>query len=179
MANLLPGETVVIKRHPHWVVPVKSMLIPTLLVILVAAADYTFKDALMSDRALAHDIKLIAALAAVAIFGLWAIVTWLRWNATSYTVTDQRVILDQGVLGRSSKIIPIDRVQDVSTRQSLFGRIFGYGTVEIDAAGARGAEVLEHLPGPNRFRDQVFVEAENFRRQGQAPEPAPPAPAPS
>jgi uncharacterized membrane protein YdbT with pleckstrin-like domain len=182
MANLLPGETVVMRRHPHWVVAAKAMLLPLVLVILVGVGDKLLRDSLLSDPALAHDIKVVATLAVIAIFGLWAIVTWVRWNATAFTITDQRVILDQGVLGRSSKIIPIDRVQDVSTRQTLLGRILGYGQVEIDAAGARGAEVLEYLPAPNRFRDQVFVESENFRKQTVAapapPAPAPPAPAP-
>jgi hypothetical protein len=36
--------------------------------------------------------------------------------------------------------------------------------VEVDAAGAQGAEVLVHLPQPGNFRDQVFVLSE--RRRG-------------
>ncbi len=167
MANLLPGETVVLRRHRHWVVPVKSLFWPVLLLALVVAGDLLLKDTLV-----ARDVKLVATLAAVALLGIWAIVTWLRWNATAFTITDQRVILDVGVLSHSSKVIPIDRVQDVSTRQSIFGRILGYGRVEIDAAGSQGAEVVDHLPAPNRFRDQVFVESERMRR---AAAPAPPA----
>ena len=38
--------------------------------------------------------------------------------------------------------------------------MLGYGRVEVDAAGAQGAEVLEHLPKPGVFRDQVFVQSE-------------------
>ena len=172
MANLLPGETVVLRRHRHWVVPAKSLFWPVLLLALVVAGDLLLKNALV-----ARDVKTVATLAAVAILGIWLIVTWLRWNATSFTITDQRVILDTGVLSRSSKIIPIDRVQDVSTRQPVAGRIFGYGSVEIDAAGSQGAERLDHVPAPNGFRDQVFLQSERLRRAG-APE-AQPAPSPA
>jgi len=107
-------------------------------------------------------------LGAIAIAGLWLIVVWIRWQATSYTLTDQRIKIETGVFGRQSKMIPIDRVQDCTTRQSLVGRMLGYGRVEVDAAGAQGAEVLDHLPNPGIFRDQVFVQSER-RRTGAPP----------
>lgn len=166
MSKLLPGETVVLRRHPHWIVPVRALLLPVALVVLVAVLDYALAASLV-----ARDVKTVVTLAAVALLGGWAIVTWLRWTTTSFTITDQRVILDIGVLSHSSKVIPIDRVQDVSTRQGIFGRILGYGRVEIDAAGSQGAEVVDHLPAPGSFRDQVFVESERMRK---AAAPAPP-----
>jgi hypothetical protein len=46
--------------------------------------------------------------------------------------------------------------------------MLGYGRVEIDAAGAQGAEVLNHLPNPGSFRDQVFMQSEK-RRGGGSP----------
>jgi uncharacterized membrane protein YdbT with pleckstrin-like domain len=73
-----------------------------------------------------------------------------------------------GVFGRQEKVIPIDRIQDCTTKESVFGRMLGYGRVEVDAAGAQGAEVLDHLPSPGTFRDQVFVQSER-RRGGGAP----------
>jgi len=156
--QLLPGETAVLKRHQHWVMPVKAMTLPVALVVLALLLDVLLRDRLSSD------VKLVLTLLALAIAGIWAIVTWIRWSATAFTITDQRVILDSGVLSRSSKVIPIDRVQDVSTRRSLPGRLLGYGTVEIDAAGAAGAERLDHVPAPESFRDQVFMESERLRR---------------
>ena len=70
-------------------------------------------------------------------------------------------------------MIPIDRVQDCTTKQSLIGRMLGYGRVEVDAAGAQGAEVLNHLPNPGAFRDQVFVQSERRRGGTPAVEPHP------
>jgi uncharacterized membrane protein YdbT with pleckstrin-like domain len=103
---------------------------------------------------------------------------WIRWRSILYTLTDQRITIEAGVFSRQEKIIPIDRVQDCTTRQSLFGRMVGYGRVEVDAAGAQGAEVLDHLPKPGEFRDHVFVQSEK-RRGGpvsaQTPVPANPS----
>lgn len=169
MAKLLPGETVVMKRHRHWIVPARSLFWPVLLLVAVGLLDHFLKESLV-----ARDVKLVITLAAIALLGVWLIVTWLRWNGTSFTITDQRVILDRGVLSRTSKIVPIDRVQDVSTRIPIFGRILGYGTVEIDAAGSHGAELLDHVPGPDHFRDEVFVQSERLRRPaGGEPQPTP------
>lgn len=159
MANLLPGESIILRRHRHWIVPARSLFWPILLLLVVGVLDHYLRESLV-----ARDVKTVATLGALAVLGLWAIITWLRWNATSVTITDQRVMLDRGVLSRSSKIVPIDRVQDVSTRQSILGRILGYGTVEIDAAGSQGAELLDHVPDPNHFRDEVFVQSERLRR---------------
>jgi len=74
------------------------------------------------------------------------------------------VILEEGVFTRDSKVIALDRVQDVTTRQSLLGRILRYGIVEIDAAGARGAEMFEYCRSPELLRDQVFMLSEQLRR---------------
>jgi uncharacterized membrane protein YdbT with pleckstrin-like domain len=153
--HLLPGEELILKRHRHWIVAVKSMTLPVLVV--VAAALAAFLSFFPSDY------RLIAVLAALAVAGLSAIVVYIRWSAASFTLTNQRVLLAYGVFSRNSKVIPIDRVQDVSTQQSLLGRVFGYGRVEIDAAGSAGAEVLDHMPEPDGFRDQVFVQSGRLR----------------
>jgi hypothetical protein len=50
--------------------------------------------------------------------------------------------------------------------------MLGYGRVEVDAAGAQGAEVLDHLPNPGVFRDQVFVQSERRRTGAAQPHPS-------
>lgn len=165
--NMLPGENLVLKLHQHWIFVVEQLLLPLALLILVAIADLTFL------APSGHHIRTYVTLGAIALALLWLIVVYVRWRSTSYTLTNQRIILQFGVLSRSEKIIPIDRVQDCTTRQSLLARMLGYGRVEVDAAGAQGAEVLVHLPQPGAFRDQVFVQSE--RRRGTAASPTPTA----
>jgi uncharacterized membrane protein YdbT with pleckstrin-like domain len=166
-SELLPGENLILRAHPHWVVLVKSLLIPVVLLVIVGIVDLTVK----AGTNIPH-FRTILTLVGLAIAGLWFIVVWIRWQSTAYTLTDQRIKIETGVFGRSSKIIPIDRIQDCTTKQTLVGRMLGYGRVEVDAAGAQGAEVLNHLPNPGTFRDQVFVQSE--RRRGSAPSaPAP------
>jgi|SRR5579859_170758 len=157
--ELLPGENLILRVHQHWIFVVKSLALPVALLILVLVSDFTFIPSLKVSN-----LGLFLTLAVVALALLWLIVVWIRWQAISYTLTDQRIKIESGVFGRQSKMIPIDRIQDCTTRQTLVGRMLGYGRVEVDAAGAQGAEILEHLPSPGTFRDQVFVQSE--RRRG-------------
>ncbi len=173
MSKLLPGENLVLKDHPHWITVVKSAVAPAVLVLVVLVADITV---LNPDNFYVPKLRTVLTLGVVALAILWLIVVWVRWRSITYTLSDQRITIQAGVFSRQEKIIPIDRVQDCTTRQSVFGRMIGYGRVEIDAAGAQGAEVLDHLPRPGEFRDQVFVQSER-RRGGASPAAAPPVPA--
>src|SRR5438552_12514042 len=176
MSKLLPGENLVLKDHPHWITLVKSVVVPVALLIVVAIADFTI---LGPDYGFyTPNLRKILSLAVIALALLWFIVVWIRWRSITYTLTDQRITIEAGVFSRQEKIIPIDRVQDCTTRQSLIGRILGYGRVEVDAAGAQGAEVLDHLPKPGDFRDQVFVQSEK-RRGGGVAAVTSPAPVPA
>ena len=164
-SQLLPGENLILMDHPHWIVIVKSLVAPIILLIAAGIVDLTVHNVDVPN------LQSIVTLGAIAIAGLWLIVVWIRWQSTAYTLTDQRIKIETGVFSRQSKMIPIDRVQDCTTKQSLVGRILGYGRVEVDAAGAQGAEVLDHLPNPDVFRDQVFVQTE--RRRGGSPSTQP------
>ena len=175
MSKLLPGENLVLKHHPHWITLLKSVAVPVVLFLVVVVADFSL---LGPDGYYVPKLRTFLTLGAVALALLWFIVVWIRWQSITYTLTDQRIMIQSGVLSRQEKIVPIDRVQDCSTRQSLVGRLLGYGRVEVDAAGAQGAEILDHLPKPGDFRDQVFVQSEK-RRGGVATTPAAGAPMPA
>jgi uncharacterized membrane protein YdbT with pleckstrin-like domain len=164
--DLLPGENLIMKVHQHWIFIAKSLVLPIALLVLAVLADLTFIPSIE-----VANLGTIITLTIVALAVLWLIVVWIRWQAIAYTLTDQRIKIESGVFSRSEKIIPIDRIQDCTTRVSLIGRILGYGRVEVDAAGAQGAEILAHLPNPGAFRDQVFVQSERRRGAPAAAQP--------
>lgn len=160
MPNLLAGESMVLPPiKKHWIVLVKGTFWPTLIgVVILAVVDGVLIDVPLGDSRVVLTLIVLVALAAVAY------VVWLNWQAAMLTVTDQRVIMEEGIVIRTSKVIPLDRVQDVSTRQNLFGRFFDYGSVEIDTAGAIANELFTYAAHPEMLRDQVFVLSEQLRR---------------
>ena len=178
MSKLLPGENLVQKNHPHWITVAGSVFLPAVLVVAVAILDFTLLSPNIQAGIYVPHLRTFLSLGVVALALIWLIAVWIGWQSIVYTLTDQRIMIQSGVFSRQEKIIPIDRVQDCTTKQTLFGRIFGYGRVEVDAAGAQGAEVLQYLPRPGEFRDQVFVLSEK-RRGGGMPSTPSSAPMPA
>lgn len=127
--GLLPiEEHVVLEVHRHWLVPVGEILVsaPLMLVVLVAV----LAAALRIDPT--SGILPLGTGFTVAV--LWIAIPMLRWSSASLTVTDQGVILTEGVLSRARTVISFDAIQAISTRQSVLGRVFGYGTIHIGTA---------------------------------------------
>lgn len=90
----------------------------------------------------------------------------LLWATLEFDLTTLRVILREGVFLRRSKVVSLDRIQDVSTRVGLLGRLVGYGTLEIDAAGRAGSEVIPFVGRPQALRDLVFAQTQAMRESG-------------
>jgi uncharacterized membrane protein YdbT with pleckstrin-like domain len=173
MSKLLPGENLILKEHPHWITVAGTLVLPVALLLLVGILDFTLLSPNIQAGIYVPHLRTILSIGVIAFALLWLIIVWITWQSISYTLTDQRITIQSGVLSRQEKIIPIDRVQDCTTRQSLLGRILNYGRVEVDAAGAQGAEVLANLPSPGKFRDEVFVQSEKRRGGPAAPSSAP------
>src|SRR5262249_49669290 len=149
MPKLLTGESMVLPPiKKHWVVLVRWMLWPTIVALVL----FVVFDVILVDAPLG-DARVLLTLLDLALFAAFASGTWLNWNASILTVTDQRVILEQGIFVRTTKVIPLDRVQDVSTTQRLVGRILDYGSVEIDTAGAIPNELFTYAAHPEMLRD--------------------------
>ncbi len=70
MPHLLPGEKVVATRHQHWVMPVKAMALPVLLVVVVVLGG----DVLLRGS-LGGEVRLVLTLLVLGLAGAWAIVT--------------------------------------------------------------------------------------------------------
>lgn len=160
MPNLLAGESMVMPSvRQHWIVLFRWMFWPTLIGLLVLVViDGLLLNAPLGDLRLWLNLIDLAALAGYGYLG------WLNWQAAMLTVTDQRVIEERGVIIRNSKVIPLDRVQDVSTSQTLLGRFLDYGSVEIDTAGANPNPVFPYANHPEMLQNQVFVLSEQHRR---------------
>ena len=100
----MPGESLVLKAHQHWVVLVKPLLIPVLLIAAAIAYDVLYPVNWQ-----------LVTLAIVAISLLWFIVVYIRWRSRGFTITDRRVLLDTGVFSRTSS--PVTRAVDASVRR--------------------------------------------------------------
>ncbi len=90
-----------------------------------------------------------------------------------WAVTNLRVIDESGVFSRNSKESPLDKINNVSYNQSIWGRMFGYGSVQIQTAAEVGASTYNLVERPKELKDtitQMQEEYKNFRILTQARE---------
>src|SRR3712207_786818 len=82
---------------------------------------------------------LLLVLLGVALIGaLSAVWGGLSWRATTYRVSGGAFHLKQGVLQKSERSLPLERIQSVDTVQGVVQRVFGVVGVRIEAAGGGG-----------------------------------------
>jgi uncharacterized membrane protein YdbT with pleckstrin-like domain len=78
-------------------------------------------------------------------------------------VTTDRLIFRSGVLSKSGREIPLDRVNDISFHQSLFERMIGAGDLMIESAGERGQEAFTDIPKPARVQNVIYAEIDRSK----------------
>jgi uncharacterized membrane protein YdbT with pleckstrin-like domain len=156
--DLLPGERILVSSSRHWVV----LLRPIATTIVAAVVSLV----ILALVPLAGDLRLFLMLG-VALAGILVInLYYWGWRAHEYVLTDQRVILNEGIISKFSRSIAIDRIQDLTTFQGLWGRTWGFGDIELESAGREGAEMLSTVPRPQQLRNAIFAQIEARRRPG-------------
>ena len=70
---------------------------------------------------------------------LAGIIQVVRWITTTYTVFPTELVVDEGLINREHRVLPIARIQQADTHQNLIGQVIGLTEVKVDVAGASGS----------------------------------------
>jgi uncharacterized membrane protein YdbT with pleckstrin-like domain len=74
---------------------------------------------------------------------------YLRWYQDDYVVTNRRVIKVEGILNKKAADSGLEKINDAILEQSLFGRMFDWGSLRILTAAEEVADdyhMLHHAP---------------------------------
>ncbi len=82
------------------------------------------------------------ALAVLGILTATQLFAYLRWRKLQYLLGAQDIRLEKGIIGRTARSVPYERIQDVSLEQKLLPRIFGLAEVRFET-GAGGKDELK------------------------------------
>ena len=63
---------------------------------------------------------------------------WIAWLRFRFTLDDDDIRIEQGILNRTVRSIPYDRIQDVSIEEKPLARLFGLGEVKFESGGGEG-----------------------------------------
>jgi membrane protein YdbS with pleckstrin-like domain len=80
--------------------------------------------------------------------GLWLLGRFIRWKSYDVALTSTRILVRQGILGRDTVQLRLQRITEVNLRQSLIERMLGTGSLVIDVQGEDDSLTLEYMRRP-------------------------------
>jgi len=89
------------------------------------------------------------------LFFIYAIILYMT---TELAVTDKKIIAKFGLIRRDTIEILLNKVESIQVKQSLFGRLFNYGSVIVSGAGNPQAPV-PGISEPLNFR-RTFMDVQ-------------------
>jgi membrane protein YdbS with pleckstrin-like domain len=91
-----------------------------------------------------------ALLLVIPLLLLAVLVEEVQRRSVRYTITTKRVVAARGLISRDRREVRIAIIQEVTCRQTVAGRIFGYGSVGVDTAASDGVEIqMIGIPDPS------------------------------
>lgn len=144
---LAHDEKVTMIVRQHWLVLFGRLLWPLFLcaTVVVVVTGISFFG--LPERPEVKYAYAIALLPLASAF--WHYLVWLN---QSFVMTSRRVIHMNGVFEKQVSDSLLEKLNDIKTDQTLLGRIFGYGDIEILTASEAGISHLSHIAKPLEFK---------------------------
>jgi membrane protein YdbS with pleckstrin-like domain len=80
--------------------------------------------------------------------GLWLLGRFVRWRSYTIAITSTRILVRQGIMGRDTVQLRLQRITEVNVRQTIIERVLGTGRVIIDVQGEDDSLTLEMVRKP-------------------------------
>ena len=140
---MIDGEQTVMTTRTH----VKALLVPVIILFAVCAAGFFLIGTVWEIRWGGQPILRWALMAlSLILILLGSVVPFLRWYLWTYTLTNKRIVEQRGILTRSGRVIPLNRINDVAFEKTLNDRILGSGTLVIHDASEQAGLELRDIP---------------------------------
>jgi PH (Pleckstrin Homology) domain-containing protein/putative oligomerization/nucleic acid binding protein len=192
--NLLAsGEQPIRREHQHWFVLLAdarySILawVVAVLLLIVNNAIFAGNSSLAGVGSALGWVVFVLVIGGLLYLG-WQI---LRWQNELFIVTSRRVLQAEGVINKRVVDSSLEKINDAILSESIVGRMFGFGDLEILTASESGISLLRMLPHPDAFKRAMMDAKHDLEMElsGARPLPSPamraagptmnPVPAPS
>lgn len=131
-------------------------------------------------RGIPFDWILAMAIFAVSLvplaIGIYRVVHWIK---EQYVVTNYRIIQVEGFVNRHVYDSALEKVNDVILDQSIFGRMFDYGTINIVTGSDSAINDIAGVSQPYEFKRALLEAKMVFGRWDDDMRPAERIPAPN
>jgi uncharacterized membrane protein YdbT with pleckstrin-like domain len=135
-------EKIIFKVHPHWL----YVAIPEFTLAILGIFFFLFAYTLLP--------KWILILFVIAIL-FATLMIFLDWLCINYYLTNLRLIEERGIIGKRMMFVPLNKIQDITCKFGIVGRIFCFGDLEIESAGTYGKIVFSFIANPRKRKEEI------------------------
>lgn len=141
------NERIVLATRQHWFILFSNIALEILLTVLLVTG--------ITAATVVYPLAAIGyVLVLVPLGGMLRDI--LIWRNREYIVTNRRVIQISGVFGKDVVDSSLEKVNDVKMNQSFWGRMFGYGDIEILTASETGDNLFKRIGDPIKFKTAML-----------------------
>ncbi len=142
-------EKILLIDRQHWFILVRAIFVEIVLFIIIIVLGIVASSLLNSTLGF-WPLLIAVILCLVPLLG--GLRDALIWSNRQDIITNRRVMQISGVFNKDVTDSSLDKVNDVKLDQSVLGRIFNYGDIEILTASELGANLFRHIGQPVRFK---------------------------
>jgi len=147
-------EKVLVLARQHWFILFRSIILEITLIVIIFAATITIS--LIPSTAPFLPIIILVGLLLL----IFPIITGTRdillWANHQFIITNRRVMQITGVINKNVIDSSLEKVNDVKMQQSVFGRLFDYGDIQILTASELGINVFRRIDNPINFKTSMM-----------------------
>jgi PH (Pleckstrin Homology) domain-containing protein/putative oligomerization/nucleic acid binding protein len=141
------NERILLVTRQHWFVLFGNILLEIVLMIVIVAG-VVIATPFYSQAWVGFILVL------VPFIGMLRDIT--IWRNRDYIITNRRVIQISGVLDKDVVDSSLEKVNDVKMSQSFWGRMFGFGDIEILTASELGVNLFHEIANPVEFKTAML-----------------------
>ncbi|GAA5201701.1 PH domain-containing protein [Microbacterium jejuense] len=101
------------------------------------------------DFIIANNLYVLAAVTVLAVLIILVAVFYTSWRFHTFRITEDDVEVRSGILFRTQRRAPLDRVQGVNLTRPMVARLLGMAKLEVVGAGMSANVKLEYLSTAN------------------------------
>ena len=142
-------EKIALELHPHWF----TLVVPFVVTLLFSSLGVFLMI-----------IGMAFGIALPVIFILYFLFKLIQRNNNIWVVTNLRVIDEEGVLSNKSKESPLDKINNITYLQTFWGKVFGFGNVQIQTAAEIGSTTYRMVSCPKKLKDTITLKQEEYKQ---------------
>jgi len=166
-------ENIILDTRHHWFVLASSILLEVVLILIIFSATLAISIYLNTVNSPAELIVPVIGFILLLIPITTGTRDVLNWTNHQFIITNHRVMQISGIFNKSVIDSSLDKVNDIKMDQSAFGRMFGYGDIEILTASELGVNLFKKIDNPVKFKS-ALINAKEYLEHAPSPETTPP-----